>query len=288
MGAHEWIDGFLHAERLPHSYRALIERVHVPLAVRIAGRARAQHAPLLAIGICGTQASGKSTLCASLAKLLSEQGLPAAVLSLDDLYMTHAERAELGRRVHPLLATRGVPGTHDIGLGMHVFDALASGQAVELPSFDKAQDDRRPPGSGHIAPAGSRVLLFEGWCVGAKSQPEAALRDPANEHERVHDADGRWRRYANDALAGDYQRLYSRLDELWLLQAPGFEAVLEWRIGQERKLRERLAAAGQQGTRAMSDAEVERFIANYERLTRHILAEMPARADVVIPVERAL
>jgi D-glycerate 3-kinase len=287
VGAHSWIDGFLQSERLPHSYRALIERVHVPLAARIAGRASAQPARLLSIGICGTQASGKSTLSASLAKLLLEQGLSVAVLSLDDLYMTHAARAALGQRVHPLLATRGVPGTHDIGLGMHVLDALTSGQAVELPAFDKAQDDRRPPGSGRIAPAGTQVLLFEGWCVGAKPQPEAALREPANEHERLHDADGRWRRYVNNALAGDYQRLFARLDELWLLQAPGFEAVLEWRIGQERKLRERLAAAGQHDTRAMSDAEVARFIANYERLTRHILAEMPARADVVIPVERA-
>ena len=286
MDAHPWIDDFLRAERLPPGYRALIERVHVPLAARIAGLARARGA-LIVIGICGTQASGKSTLSASLARLLEEQGLPSAVLSLDDLYMTHAARQELGRRVHPLLATRGVPGTHDIALGLQVLDALAAGQAVELPSFDKAQDDRRPAGSGRVAPAGTRVLLFEGWCVGAVPQPEAALREPANAHEREHDADGRWRRHANAALAGDYQRLFARLDELWLLQAPGFEAVLEWRIGQERKLRERLAASGAQGTRAMSDAEVERFIANYERLTRHILAEMPSRADVVIPVERA-
>ena len=286
MDAHPWIDDFLRAERLSPSYRELIERVHVPLAARIAARARARGS-LLVIGICGTQASGKSTLSASLARLLEEQGVSTAVLSLDDLYMTHAERQELGRRVHPLFATRGVPGTHDIALGLRVVDALAAGKSVQLPSFDKAQDDRRPAGSGRIAPAGTQVLLFEGWCVGAKAQPDEALRVPANAHEREHDADGRWRRYANDALAGDYQRLFARLDELWLLQAPGFEAVLEWRIGQERKLRERLAATGQQGTRAMGDAEVGRFIANYERLTRHILAEMPARADVVIPVERA-
>jgi D-glycerate 3-kinase len=284
--AHPWIGDFLRAERLPASYRELIGRVHVPLAGRIAARARAKGA-LYVVGICGTQASGKSTLAASLARLLEEQGLATAVLSLDDLYMTHAARQQLGARVHPLLATRGVPGTHDIALGMQVVDALAAGRAVELPSFDKALDDRRPAGQGRIAPAGTRVLLFEGWCVGARPQPEPALREPVNAHEREHDADGRWRRHVNDALAGDYQRLYARLDELWLLQAPGWESVLEWRTGQERKLRERLAAEGVQGTRAMSDAEVARFIANYERLTRHILAEMPARADVVIPVERA-
>ncbi len=286
MDAHPWIDAFLRDERLPPGYRALIERVHVPLAARIGARARAKGA-LYVLGLCGTQGSGKSTLAASLARLLAEQGLATAVLSLDDLYMTHAARAELGRRVHPLLATRGVPGTHDIALGLHVVDELAAGRAVELPSFDKALDDRRPPGHGRVAPAGTRVLLLEGWCVGALPQPGAALREPANAHEREHDADGRWRRHVNDALAGDYQRLFARLDELWLLQAPGWESVLEWRIGQERKLRERLAAEGTRGARAMDDAEVARFIANYERLTRHILAEMPARADVVIRVERA-
>jgi D-glycerate 3-kinase len=284
--AHDWIDGFLQAERLPPAYRALVERLHVPLAARVAAAARAKGS-LYVLGICGTQASGKSTLSASLAHLLQAQGLSVAVLSLDDLYMTHAARQALGQRVHPLLATRGVPGTHDIDLGLRVFDALAAGRAVELPAFDKAQDDRRPPGSGRHAPAGTQVLVFEGWCVGAKPQAEQALREPVNALEREQDADGRWRRHANEALAGDYQRLFARLDELWLLQAPGFEAVLEWRIGQEHKLRERLAATGVQGTRVMSDAEVERFIAHYERLTRHILAEMPARADVVIPVERA-
>ena len=32
----------------------------------------------------------------------------------------------------------------------------------------------------------------------------------------------------------------------------------------------------------MSPGEVERFIRHYERLTRHILQEMPARADLVV------
>ena len=285
MTPHGWIGAFLRSERLPEGYRALIERVHEPLAVRIAARARAKGS-LLVIGLCGTQASGKSTLVASVAALLRTAGLQVAQLSLDDLYLGHAERQQLARTVHPLLATRGVPGTHDIQLGMQVFDALAAGREVELPAFDKAQDDRKPVGSGPRVAAGVQVLLFEGWCVGARPQEEAALVEPMNGLERDEDPDGRWRRFANEHLAGEYQDLFARLDELILLKAPSFESVLAWRQLQEQKLRDRLLAAGESLARAMSDAQVARFIAHYERLTRHILAEMPARAEVVIPVER--
>jgi D-glycerate 3-kinase len=281
----DWITAFLAAERLPAGYRALVERVHRPLATRIAARARAKGS-LLVIGLCGTQASGKSTLVASVATLLRAAGLQVAQLSLDDLYLGHAERQQLARTVHPLLATRGVPGTHDIALGLKVFDALAAGHEVEVPAFDKAQDDRKPAGSGPRAAAGTQVLLFEGWCVGARPQGEAALDQPVNALERDEDPQGRWRRFANEHLAGEYQQLFARLDELVLLKAPSFESVLAWRQLQEHKLRERLQASGQPLARVMSDAQVARFIAHYERLTRHILAEMPARADVVIPVER--
>ena len=285
MTSKDWIAGFLQAERLPEDFRALIERVHVPLAARIAARAMAKGS-LLVVGLCGTQASGKSTLVASVAALLRTAGLQVALLSIDDLYLGHAERQQLARTVHPLLATRGVPGTHDVGLGMQVFDALLAGREVELPAFDKAQDDRKPAGRGPRVAAGVQVLLFEGWCVGARPQAEAALVEPVNTLEREEDPDGRWRRFANAHLAGEYQQLFARLDELVLLKAPSFESVLAWRQLQEQKLRDRLLAAGESLARAMSDAQVARFIAHYERLTRHILAEMPARADIVIPVER--
>jgi D-glycerate 3-kinase len=35
----------------------------------------------------------------------------------------------------------------------------------------------------------------------------------------------------------------------------------------------------------MSNSEVEAFIRHYERLTRHLLAEMPARADVLVRLD---
>lgn len=229
---------------------------------------------LLIVGICGAQGSGKSTIASALVSLFESEGVPTAFLSIDDLYLTRAEREALARDIHPLLRTRGVPGTHDIALGMAVLDDLAAGRAPFLPRFDKATDDRAPRDRWEAAPANTRLLIFEGWCVGARPQSEAALIDPVNTLERDEDAAGIWRRYLNDQLAGPYQTLFDRLDSLFLLAAPGFDVVLRWRIEQEQVLRK----AGE----GMDDAEIARFVQHYERLTRHILDEMPARADLTI------
>lgn len=230
------------------------------------------------LGICGAQGSGKSTLAAALARRFEAEGVATASLSLDDLYLTKAEREALGRDVHPLLRTRGVPGTHDVALGLAVFDALDRGLAAPLPRFDKSRDDRMGRQLWPEAPAGTRLVVLEGWCVGARSQDEAALAEPVNALERDEDGDGRWRRYANDALAGDYQQLFARIDMLVLLAAPGFAVVRAWRTQQERALRAEAAP----GPAVMSDAEIDRFIQHYERLTRHILTEMPGRADLTL------
>jgi D-glycerate 3-kinase len=238
---------------------------------------RSPHRPVV-FGLCGAQGSGKSTLAAALERRFDLAGVATATLSLDDLYLTRAEREELARRKHPLLITRGVPGTHDVALGLRLFDQLDEGHCVALPRFDKGRDDRAPSEQWGEAAAGTQLLIFEGWCVGARPQPEAALAEPVNGLERIEDRDGRWRRYVNAALAGDYQRLFNRIDCLMLLAAPSFEVVERWRQQQESELR---ARSGSAATRAMSGAEIDRFIQHYERLTRHILDEMPGRADLV-------
>jgi D-glycerate 3-kinase len=244
--------------------------------------ARTPTRPFL-LGICGAQGSGKSTLSDALAERMREAGVTTAVLSIDDLYHIKAEREALARDVHPLFAVRGVPGTHDIALGLSVIGALDERRAVALPRFDKARDDRAPNNAWGEAPADTELLILEGWCVGACPQPEAALAEPINDLEREEDSQAHWRRAANTALAGDYQMLFARLNMLVLLAAPGFEAVRDWRIEQEHGL---ARTAATDATGVMSDAEVERFIRFYERLTRHILTEMPDRADLIIRLDR--
>ena len=234
---------------------------------------------LLTVGISGAQGSGKSTLVAALATRLAGEGVSVATLSLDDLYLGREARRALAAKVHPLFATRGPPGTHDVALGLAVLDALAKGEPVALPRFDKAMDAAIARADWPNAPRDCQVLLLEGWCLGARPQSEAALIAPVNALEAEEDAQTHWRRHANTALAGEYQQLWARIDRLIFLAAPGWEVVQGWREEQEAALR---AKAGADAPGVMDPAQVARFIQHYERLTRHMLAEMPGRADVVV------
>ncbi len=215
----------------------------------------------LLIGICGPQGAGKSTLAAAIARRLGESGLAVAILSLDDLYLGRAARVRLAQDVHPLLATRGVPGTHDVARGEAVIAALLGGPGpVAVPRFDKARDD---PGAIEAVAAPVDVLIFEGWCVGATPQTEAALAVPVNALELAEDRDGRWRRHVDRALAGGYARLFARIDRLIVLRTADFAVVTGWRAEQE---------AGLGMARGFADAEIPRFVAHFERLTRHLAA----------------
>lgn len=231
------------------------------------------------IGVAGSQGSGKSTLVHELAKRLATDGLRIATLSLDDLYRTKTERQVLAREVHPLLATRGVPGTHDVALGLATIDAVARGQAIGLPRFDKGRDDRLPQSEWPMAPAGTQVLLFEGWCLAAMPQAQSDLDSPINQLERAEDPDGTWRQFVNAALARDYPALWARIDRLVFLAAPDWEVVATWREQQEAQLR-------QQSPAAMTPDQVSRFIQHYERLTRWMLADLPQRADLTLRLNR--
>jgi D-glycerate 3-kinase len=247
-------------------------RVVEPLAGAIA----ASPEPALRLGISGAQGSGKSTLTLELVAALRRREIPVAACSLDDFYLTRRERRSLAASVHPLLATRGVPGTHDVALCQRILAELPD-KAVRVPHFDKGSDDRVVAGEWSSA-GPARVVILEGWCVGARPQSVAALTVPVNALERDEDPDGRWRRYVNAALAGAYQRLFDRLDYLVYLAVPDFEAVARWRGEQELAL--------PQGRR-MDTARLERFIAHYERLTRWMLEEVPARADMVVRLTAA-
>jgi D-glycerate 3-kinase len=244
--------------------------------------AAARRRPGLVVGLCAPQASGKTTASRALERTLAGDGLRCATLSLDDIYLPHRQRETLAREVHPLLVTRGPPGTHDVERGAAILDALRRPGAVSMPRFDKAADDRA---ADEPVDGPADLILFEGWCIGARPQPEAALVEPVNALEGDADPDGRWRRWVNDQLAGPYQALFARLDLLVLLQPPGFETVVGWRTAEEGRLRARtLAETGGYG-RTMDDAAVARFMQHYERLTRWILSETPDRADVLIALD---
>lgn len=252
----------------------LLDWFYLPLADRIAGRYQ-KETPLF-LGINGGQGSGKSTTAAILCLLLEQvHGLHSATLSIDDLYLAKAEREKLASDVHPLFITRGVPGTHDIALGEAVFDQVADGQPVTLPRFDKLADDRAEPATWpRHEPLD--ILILEGWCVGCLPQDD--IVDPINQLELKEDSDAAWRGYVNDCLRREYAGFFSKLDCLIMLAVPSMQKIYGWRELQEQKLEQ------QRGRRGMTPDEVERFIMHYERLTRWMLAEMPQRADILIPI----
>jgi D-glycerate 3-kinase len=245
--------------------------------------ARRRTGPLL-VGLSGVQGSGKSTLARQLAAAAEARGVRSVVLSLDDFYLGRRERARLAHDVHPLFATRGVPGTHDVELLQHTLDALAHASVrapVHVPRFDKGRDTRLPPSHWRRIAYAPTLILLEGWCIGVAAQAPATLKLPLNTLERNEDRDGIWRRRVNAELAGRYARLWRRLDRLVLLQAPAFDIVTRWRAEQERARRRRDAP------HAMNAVALQRFLQHYERLSRHALRTLPARADVRIVLDEA-
>ncbi|SDY71707.1 D-glycerate 3-kinase [Lysobacter sp. yr284] len=254
--------------------------VAAALADALAIRAPAGHARVYAIS--GLQGSGKSTLAAQLAAAAQARGLRTAVLSIDDFYLGRRERLHLGRQVHPLLATRGPPGTHDAALACALIEDLRHGAAVRLPRFDKLADTRLPPSRWPRA-HGVDLVVLEGWFLGAPAQDPAQLAEPVNALERDEDAHGVWRDYCNRALAADYPPLWARLDRLLFLQPPGFEVVAGWRWQQEQALQARHPR--RQG---MTRTQVQRFVSLFERVSRQALARLPGIADrtVVLDAQR--
>lgn len=273
----------LQRERLPAGFADTVQRWYVPLARNLESRARDKGAPLL-VGINGAQGSGKSTMAMFLSLLLRESGLTVANLSIDDFYLNRASRAKLADSVHPLLATRGVPGTHDLALAQSTLTRLLDPHArgsLLLPRFDKALDEPRARSGWERVDLPVDVVVLEGWFVGAQPQAAERLRQPVNELEARDDPDGRWRDFVNRRLA-DYGALFDPIDFLVMLQAPSFECVYQWRGLQERKL----AAGLDDGAgHVMDEAQLARFIQHFERITRHCLETLPQRANLVLALD---
>lgn len=267
---------------LKDEFRQTIERWYRPLAADIA-----QHADNKAgcyfLGVQGCQGSGKSTLAFFLKLLLHHQyRLRVAVLSIDDFYLGQLERKALAKSVHPLLVTRGVPGTHDLALIRQTFYSLSqltSSEELRLPGFNKAHDDRSDAASWEKVYGPIDVVIFEGWCVGAPPQSADELDEPINDLEANEDADGRWRKFVNAQLHDHYQHIFQSLQHLIVLNAPSFDSVFEWRLLQEQKLERALHEKNLSGTAVLSQDELKRFIAHYERLTCHCIRTMPEKAD---------
>jgi D-glycerate 3-kinase len=269
------IEAWCATEGIGRPSDALIADFYVPMAAWVAEHVEDR---TVVLGLNGAQGTGKSTLARLLQQLLARvHGLRAAIMSLDDIYLSGADRLQRANTIHPLLATRGVPGTHDVDLGVRVIRCLREGRPIALPRFDKAKDERHPVAQWPPWEGRCDVVIFEGWCVGARPQRSNELETPVNGLERLEDPTGDWRWYVNRELGGHYQALFAELDLLVMLRPPDFDRVYAWREEQEARLR----AAGA-GPEVMSPSAVRRFVMHFERLTRFMWEEMPGRADAIV------
>ncbi len=273
---------FLQKHHLPDSYLDTARRWFEPLIDAIADDYNPKSPPKV-VGINGCQGSGKSTLADYLCTMISQRlDTPVVALSLDDFYLTKAERDQLASEVHPLLATRGVPGTHDIQLAIDCVDSLQAGNKTVIPRFNKQTDDRIPSSDLPIISESVGLIILEGWCLGAQAQTQQQLKEPINSLERTRDSQGIWRSYVNQSLeaGGGYQSLFHKVDDLIMLRAPSFNTVYTWRLEQEHKMIGQALKQGlQRPPQAMDDLQILSFIQYFQRITETLLQQLPKRAN---------
>ena len=272
----QWQRRFLERHRLGPDYLEAALQWFTPVALSLVRLQRKLNRPIL-VALNGCQGSGKTTAADYLRTALTEeQAVNTVTLSLDDFYLTRHERQALGASIHPLLATRGVPGTHDMSLLRLTLEQLLdthSNKPIAIPRFDKATDDRRPLSDWDSIDTPVQCVLLEGWCLGAKPESADTLAEPVNDLERDEDPRVVWRDYYNAFLARHFLPLYPLFDQWIMLQAPSFDCVFNWRREQERKLAASLSA--EKARNLMDDDALHRFIQHYERITHNCLDDLP-------------
>ncbi len=280
------ISDFAKQKKLNKNYIVEFSSIYLPLAAWISHKHL--NVPLI-IGINGAQGSGKSTL-SQLLCLILDQIFNKSVLhiSIDDLYYSRKKRLQLAKFEHPLLLTRGVPGTHDVELGLSILNKIkySLSERMNLPVFDKSIDDLLPKDQWLPIANDINIVLFEGWCVGALPQSINQLTQPINSLEKVQDADGQWRHYVNDQLEGRYATLFSMIDHLVMLKVPDMISVFKWRQLQESKLlkESKFKKNSRFNNRIMSKNDIRKFIMYFERITQQCLIDMPTRASVTLNI----
>ena len=234
----------------------------------------------LIIGLAGGQGTGKTTITSIISIILKSYfKLNVFKISIDDFYKTRKERKNLSSRIHPMLLTRGVPGTHDINMMLSFFRKVKSRKfkRLKLPTFNKAIDDRFNKRNWYDLKVRPDVIIFEGWCVGAKSEKNNTLKKTINSLEKAKDQKQIWRKYVNNQLKSKYKNLYSQLNCLVYLKAKNFSLLQKWRLKQERKL----WVQSKVKSKIMSRGDVLNFMQTYQRITQNMFRNMPKYASII-------
>ena len=235
------------------------------------------------VGLAGGQGTGKTTSSSLIEIILTKYfKLKVFRISIDDFYKTRKERISLSKRVHPMLLTRGVPGTHDINMMLKFFKKVKSKKfkRLKLPTFNKAIDDRYDKKYWYDLKKKPDVIIFEGWCVGAKPEGNNTLNKTINLMEKNKDKKRIWRKYVNHQLKSKYKKLYSQLNCLIYLKAKNFSLLQKWRLKQERKLL--VNSKKNSKLKIMNKEDVLSFMQTYQRITQNMFKNMPQYASIII------
>lgn len=265
-----------------HNKLGQLNNYYLPICEKIFKKLRKKKIKI--IGLTGGQGAGKSTIT-QIIKLIFEikYNFNVTFFSIDDFYKTLREREILSKKVHPMFKTRGVPGTHDTKLLSKIFNDLSKKnfKSVYVPRFDKSIDDRFPKSKWQKIGKKPDLIIFEGWCVGAKAQTKKQLLKPINILEKNNDSKLVWRTKVNNELNNNYRKIFSKIDCLVFLKVPNFECVYKWRLLQENKLK-----LTSKGNKIMSPKQVREFIMYYERITKQMLEDLSKNAYAVLSLDK--
>jgi len=259
----------------------MIKSFLIPVSFWIAKKVDKKQ-PLI-IGLAGGQGSGKTTISSILTLILQKYfKLNVFKISIDDFYKTRRNRRLLSKNKHPLLMTRGVPGTHDIDLMLSFFKKIKDKnfKSLKVPTFNKAIDDRYPKSLWCKVKSKPDVVIFEGWCVGARAQSSGQLKKPINSLEKTYDHDAKWRVYVNNQLKMKYKRLFGQLDGLLYLKAKNFNLLREWRLKQEKKLW--IQTKNKKNLKIMSSGDIINFMQTYQRITQQMFKDALKSSSIIM------
>ena len=257
-----------------------LKEIYIPMAFWI-NKQYLKKEKTLFLGLSASQGSGKTTV-AKILKIILKHLFKrnVFVVSIDDFYKTFADRNKMAKQKHSLFKTRGVPGTHDTNLIKLFFQSLKRKKfkKVKIPKFDKSIDDRLKKNKWHIINKRPEIVIFEGWCVGAKAGTNFSLKKPINNLEKYEDKKLIWRKFVNQKLKNEYKNIFSFLDYYIFMKVPNFKMVLKWRQSQEVKLKKN----NQIRKKIMTYKEIKRFVMFYQRITLQMVKDLSKSAAVVM------
>ena len=259
----------------------MIKSFLIPVSFWIAAKVKNKR-PFI-VGLGGGQGTGKTTMTTIISIVLKKYfKFIVFKISIDDFYKTRKERFLLSKNIHPSLMTRGVPGTHDINIILDFFKRAKSKKfkTLRLPKFNKATDERYKKILWYSLKKRPDVIIFEGWCVGARAEKSITLKKAINSLEKMDDKKLIWRRFVNQQLKSKYKKLYSQLDSLLFLKVNNFKLLQRWRLKQEKKLW--LKNNKSSNNKIMSKKEVTKFMQTYQRITQNMIRYTPRYASIIL------